>query len=90
MQAGDESERDENEHQTGQIERAHELAERQQGRHAIIRDGECHGAKGTHRRQPHDDADDAEQYLRGLFYQIKHDGAAAADPVQREPEQHGD
>ena len=88
MQARDQPEHDEDEQQAGQVERAHQLAQRQQRADAVLADRERHRAERADRRHLHDDADDREQHVRDLLDEVEHQRAAAAEPVQREAEQH--
>ena len=90
MEAGDEAEHDEDEHEAREIERSHQLAERHQRADAVLADGEGHRAERADRRHLHDDADDREQHVRRLLDHVEHQRAAAAELVQAEAEQDGD
>ena len=61
MEHGDQAEHAEHEHQTGEVERPHQLAKRHERAQAILADGECHGAKGSDRCKAHDHADHVEE-----------------------------
>ena len=58
------AEDDEDEHETGQVDRRHQLAERQQRADAVAAHGERHRAECAERREPHDERDNLEQHLR--------------------------
>ena len=88
MEPRDQAEHDEDEHEAGQVERAHQLAERDQRADAVLADRERHRAERADRRDLHDEADDREQHVRHLLDPVEHQRAAAAEPVQREAEQH--
>ena len=62
---GDDAEDSEDEDGAGQIECADQLRERPERADAESADGESHGSERAQGRGAHDDADDAEQCLRG-------------------------
>jgi hypothetical protein len=73
--------------QAGRVEGAHQLREREQRAHAVLADGEGHGAEGADRRHPHDDADDAEQDVGHFVDELKHRLSLRAERVQGKAEQ---
>ncbi len=87
---GNSSEHDEDEEEAGQVERRHQLAEREQRDDAVFPDREGHGAEGADRRRPHDNADDVEQAVRYGVNKSDDGLAALAHHVQSEREQDRD
>ena len=84
----DDSEHDKNENEAGQVERAHQLTERDQRAHTVLADREGHRAECADWCDLHDDADNRKQHVRRFFDPVKNERAASAKAVQREPEQH--
>ena len=88
METGDQAQHHKDEDQAGQVERAHQFAERKEADDAVLANGERHGAKRTNRGQLHDDVDDGKQHVRDFFDEVKHHRAAPAELVKRKSEQH--
>ena len=90
MEPGDEAKHDQDEHEAGEIEGAHQLPQREQRTDAVLADGERHRPERANRRDLHDDADDRKEHVRDLLDEVEHERAAAAELVQAEAEQHGE
>ena len=88
MQAADDAQHDKDEEQTSQVERTHQLAQREQRADAVLADGEGHRTEGADGGDLHDDSDDVEQHMREFLDEVEHHRAAAAELVQRKAEQH--
>ena len=80
----------EDEEKAGQIERAHQLRQRQQRSDAVLADREGHGTEGADGGHAHDHADDLEENVCGLLDHIEDQRAATAELVQREAEEDGE
>src|SRR4030095_7108619 len=89
VKARNESEHDQNEDETRDVERAHQLAERQQRVDPILADRESHRTKSADRPPLQDDADNREQHGRALLDHVEHERAPPAELVQTETEQDG-
>ena len=90
MNAADGSKHDENEEQAGQIERAHQLGERQQRGNAVLADSKGHGAESTQRSHAHDHADDLKENVSRFFDHIEDQRASSPELVQCEAEKNGE
>src|SRR5450830_537540 len=88
--AGNGTEHDEDEQAASQVERTHQLGQRQQRIDAVFADGEGHRAEGTDRGDLHDDIDHAEDGAAGLVDQLGDRAAFFTQQRQREAEQDGD
>ena len=78
---------EEDEDQACRIEAGHQLAELEERPQPILADGKSHGAEGSNRCHPHDDADDAEQDGGDLLDHRVNHPAFIANHVQRKAEQ---
>ena len=85
---GDGAEHDDDEDDAGQVERDHQLGERDQRRDAVFADGEGHRAEGADRRRLHDDPDQPKSAWQRLSRTSSTRLAALAERLQREAEQH--
>ena len=66
------------------------MAERQQGADAVLADRERHRPERADRREPHDDADDAEQHVGGFIQHLDERPTLLAELGERQAEQHGE
>jgi hypothetical protein len=87
-QARHHAEHHEDEQQRGDVEGRHQLREVGEAAHAILADGEGHGAERPDRRRLHHDRDQLEHHDRNVFEQVEHALPAIAHRGQGNAEQH--
>ncbi|MNQ64906.1 hypothetical protein D3C85_793460 [compost metagenome] len=88
VRAGDAAQDHQDEEHAGDVEAQHQLAELHQRAHAVLADGEGHGAEGTDGRDLHDHVDDAEHHLGDLVDEMQHRLTVITHALQGEGEDH--
>ncbi|MCY1212307.1 hypothetical protein D9M72_240400 [compost metagenome] len=88
--AGDAAQDHQDEEHAGDVEAQHQLAELHQRAHAVLADGEGHGAEGTDGSDLHDHVDDAEHHVGDAVDELQHRLAVVTHALQGEGEDHGE
>ena len=86
-EAGDQSQDDEDEEKTGDVDARHQLAQRDERADPVLADGERHRAEGADRGDAHDDPDHVEEHVRELIDEIDQRSSLCPEPRQRQAEQ---